>query len=218
MKSFFLCAALFAGTMLVTATPVAAQGEDDGVSFGVSDDLNSLDACDYYKYYETAPPWGMPDRYCDDLVAFDPVYYDGVWYQGPIFYRWKHGHKMHWLKGDWREETKQAPPSTIVWHDSGALNRGFKPGVFGHGGVAPRDALPERESGHGGSGAHLSTESHTTPETHSASETRTPEIHAAAPEVHTSAPESHNDTNSSHGDSSSSHASSSASSGGSPHH
>ncbi len=38
--------------------------------------------CDYYT-----PPWGYPLDYCRYQTWNQPVYYGGLWYSGPIYYR-----------------------------------------------------------------------------------------------------------------------------------
>src|SRR6185295_2443951 len=42
-------------------------------------------------------PWGHPSA-CYDYW-WDPVYVDGVWYQGPICWRWRHGVRVFFLHG-----------------------------------------------------------------------------------------------------------------------
>src|ERR1041384_4753756 len=56
-------------------------------------------SCDYYDYYE--PPWGYPPDYCNYQVWTDPVYYGGLWYGGPIYYRSYAGVNWFWLNGGW---------------------------------------------------------------------------------------------------------------------
>ena len=129
-------ALLLAGASMAGAAPAAAQA-DFGVSFGSDDPAYGFDPCDYYDYYDEPPPWGMPDEYCDYPVWFEPVFFDGLWYRGPIYYRWTHGHRHYWLNGGWRDDTWTGPrPSHIVWNDHGAhlRVRGFRPGIGFHGG------------------------------------------------------------------------------------
>ena len=90
------------------------------MSFGSDDPAYGFDPCDYYDYYDEPPPWGMPDEYCDYPVWFEPVFFDGLWYRGPIYYRWTHGHRHYWLNGGWRDDTWTGPrPSHIAWNDRG---------------------------------------------------------------------------------------------------
>ncbi|HEX4294933.1 MAG TPA: hypothetical protein VHZ29_12430 [Rhizomicrobium sp.] len=106
MKKFAkaaLGAFMLASGTLAFAGPASAQA---GISFGFGDGFYGFDSCDYYGYYDQAPPWGLPDDYCDYPVYFEPVFFDGFWYRGPIFYRWTHGHRMFWLNGGWREDSR----------------------------------------------------------------------------------------------------------------
>ena len=40
----------------------------------------------------------------DRLRTAQPVYFDGYWYRGPIYYRWNGGERMFWLNGGWRRQ------------------------------------------------------------------------------------------------------------------
>lgn len=55
--------------------------------------------CDYYT-----PPWGYPADYCHYRVWNQPVFYSGVWFNGPIYYRSVRGTNWFWLNGDWRRD------------------------------------------------------------------------------------------------------------------
>jgi hypothetical protein len=71
-------------------------------------------ACTYYDYYD--PPWGYPPDYCNYQVWTDPVYYGGLWYGGPIYYRSYAGANWFWLNGGWRrDEWRGARPGYIDW-------------------------------------------------------------------------------------------------------
>jgi hypothetical protein len=162
LGAFMLAAGVFA-----FAAPASAQV---GISFGFGDGFAVFDSCDYYDYYDQAPPWGLPDDYCDYPLYFEPVFFDGLWYRGPIFYRWTHGHRVFWLNGGWREDGRRgAPPPAIAWENRGGPLRGFRPGVDFHGGMAPyprggpwfggRGEAPGRgdfggPGGHGGGPGH----------------------------------------------------------------
>ncbi len=93
-----------------------------GISFGYDGGYFS-DPCDYYDYYDQPPPWGLPPDYCEYPVNFEPVYFGGSWYRGPIYYRWYGGGRMYWLNGGWRrDEWRGARPSSIRWSDRGGWN------------------------------------------------------------------------------------------------
>lgn len=68
-------------------------------------------ACDYYN-----PPWGYPPDYCAYQVWQDPIYFGGLWYSGPIYYRSFGGERLYWLNGGWRhDEWRGARPGRIDW-------------------------------------------------------------------------------------------------------
>jgi hypothetical protein len=54
------------GAFMLAASAAAAPAcAQVGISFGFDDGFSGLDSCDYYDYYDQAPPWGLPDDYCD---------------------------------------------------------------------------------------------------------------------------------------------------------
>ena len=62
--------------------------------------------CDYYT-----PPWGFPLDYCRYQTWNQPVYFGGLWYSGPIYYRAVSGVNWYWLNGSWcRDEWRGARP------------------------------------------------------------------------------------------------------------
>jgi hypothetical protein len=68
-------------------------------------------ACDYYN-----PPWGYPPDYCAYQVWQEPIYFGGLWYSGPIYYRSFGRERLFWLNGGWRhDEWRGARPSRIDW-------------------------------------------------------------------------------------------------------
>ena len=67
--------------------------------------------CDYYT-----PPWGFPLDYCRYQTWNQPVYFGGLWYSGPIYYRQISGVPWYWLNGRWcRDEWRGARPHNIDW-------------------------------------------------------------------------------------------------------
>lgn len=125
-------ALMLAGASIGFAAPASAD-VDVGISFG--DPVYGFDPCDYYDYYDEPPPWGLPQDYCDYPVYFEPVFFDGYWYRGPIFYRWTHGRRLFWINGGWRADSWRGPrPARITWNNHGAHLRGFRPGIGFHGG------------------------------------------------------------------------------------
>jgi hypothetical protein len=111
-----LSAVLLAGAMALGAIPASAQSV--GFSFGYGPVFS--DPCAYYDYYDQPPPWGLPPDYCDYPVYFEPVFVDGYWYRGPIYYRWQGGERLFWLNGGWRRDQWRGPRPQIRWQDRGA--------------------------------------------------------------------------------------------------
>jgi len=136
MRSFAkaaLGAAMLAGASFAMTAPASAYV---GIEFGFGGpDFTFGDPCDYYDYYDEPPPWGLPPDYCDYPVYFEPVFFDGYWYRGPIYYRWTHGRRVFWLHGGWHEDGWRGPrPPGIDWQAHGGVNHGFRPGMNMHGG------------------------------------------------------------------------------------
>jgi hypothetical protein len=115
-------ALLLAGAALFVAAPARAEVAI-GFSFGYDGGYFS-DPCDYYNYYSEPPPWGLPPDYCDYPVYFEPVFWDGYWYRGPIYYRWYGGERLFWLNGGWRRDEWRGARPSIRWTDRGGWNRG----------------------------------------------------------------------------------------------
>ncbi len=132
LSGALLGALMLAGASLAAPSPAAAQ-VDFGISFGDPD--TAFQPCDYYDYYDEAPPWGLPEDYCDYPVYDEPVYFGGTWYRGPIYYRWNHGRRLFWLNGGWREDGWRGPrPGRITWSNRGGHFRGgFHSGGSWHG-------------------------------------------------------------------------------------
>lgn len=119
--------------------------------------------CDYYS-----PPWGYPPDYCRYRVWNEPVYYGGVWFNGPIYYRTLGGVNSFWLNGGWRRDEWRGPRPQIdynrggnqFWHGEiqrGRQNQpgrdGIRGGGAGAGGISPpatggqRRPGPDRDQG-----------------------------------------------------------------------
>ena len=196
---------IFASVLLAgaaTGTPVSAQV---GISFGFDDAFTDFAPCDYYRYYEKPPPWGLPDDYCDDLVSFDPIFFDGFWYRGPIYHRHHHGKDEVWLHGGWHENNWQGRrPDAIVWQERG---QGFRADFH-----PARDGARRVEAAQGGEGAGAHVGS--SPAVHGG---EAPAIHTGgeAPSVHVATPSSGESRGG--GGSSESHGSGGNSSGGGIH-
>ena len=124
MKRLALVSALMLAGAAMFAAPAAAQSV--GFSFGYygPDYPGFGDPCDYYDYYDEPPPWGLPPDYCDYPVYFEPIFIDGYWYRGPIYYRWYGGERMFWINGRWRRDEWRGARPAIRWVDRGGLNGG----------------------------------------------------------------------------------------------
>ena len=183
---------IFAALMLSAALAPAAKADGDvGISFGYDDAFTGFDPCDYYRYYDTAPPWGLPDDYCDDLVSFDPVYYDGFWYRGPIYHHHHHGKEEFWLHGGWHEDGWSGKrPAAIAWQDRGGPLHGFRADFHpGRDARGSGEGLQHIDAVHTGAGSDA--HGGNVPGVHGAG---APAVRADAPAVHAGgdAPVAHN--------------------------
>ncbi len=97
-----------AATTLAGATLFAAAPSQAGISFsfsfgvpnGVAFSHESGGYCD---------DWGCPDAYWDMPIYYGPVFWDGHWYKGPLYYREWHGKRWYWVRGDWRRDQWRGP-------------------------------------------------------------------------------------------------------------
>jgi hypothetical protein len=144
-----LSALMLAGAMALMATPASA---DVGISFGFGGPgyVTFSDPCDYYDYYDEPPPWGLPADYCDYPVYFEPVYYDGMWYRGPIYFRWYGGQRLYWLNGGWRRDEWRGGRPDIRWEDRG----GWGHRDSGNRGAYGRDRSYDSSGGRWSGGGH----------------------------------------------------------------
>lgn len=121
-------ALMLGGAAIAVAAPAAAHtsvgisfgfgGPDYGPAYGPAYGYD--DPCAYYDYYDAPPPWGLPPGYCGYQVYYDPVFWGGSWYRGPIYYRSYGGHRQYWLNGGWRhDEWRGRRPAHIEWRSGG---------------------------------------------------------------------------------------------------
>ena len=159
-----LGAAMLAAATFATTAPASAYV---GIEFGFGGPGFAFgDPCEYYDYYDEPPPWGLPPDYCDYPVYFEPVFFGGYWYRGPIYYRWAHGRRMFWLHGGWREDGWRGPrPPGIDWQMRGGINHGFRPGMNIRGGFrgGPRPWNGGSRGGIGGPSGRPWTGDHRAP-------------------------------------------------------
>ncbi len=72
--------------------------------------------------------WGCPDDYWDFPVWYGPVYYDGAWFRGPVYYREIDGQRVFWVHGGWHADQWRGPrPSwwSASYHYGPALGFGY---------------------------------------------------------------------------------------------
>lgn len=57
-------------------------------------------------------------RVCGYGIYSEPVFIEGAWYRGPIYYRWVNGVRLFWYHGGWRRDEWRGPrPIRIEWRD-----------------------------------------------------------------------------------------------------
>jgi hypothetical protein len=98
MKRWLQTALLAAvvGGSAVAASPASAVSLSIGVNFpGVGFSYNSGGYCD---------SWGCPDYFWNYPIYYCPVYYQGRWYRGPVYYRSSRGGNLYWIHGGWRRD------------------------------------------------------------------------------------------------------------------
>lgn len=124
IRMFFGAAVTLCAAFLTTVP--ASAGVSVGISFGWDgpDYVPISDPCAYYDYYDAAPPWGLPPDYCDYPVYSGPVMWNGMWYRGPIYYRWERGVRLFWLNGGWhRNGWRGGPVPAVRWRGD---DRGYR--------------------------------------------------------------------------------------------
>src|ERR1700749_1544786 len=99
MKTFVkttLATAALAGAALFVSAPAQA-----GISFGINIGIPNAVTFNYDSggYCDD---WGCPDEYWDMPVYYGPVFYDGRWFNGPVYYRDYRGERLYWVRGAWR--------------------------------------------------------------------------------------------------------------------
>ncbi len=74
--------------------------------------------------------WGCPDEFWDYPVSYCPVYFDGEWYRGPMYYRYSRSHYYFWIHGGWHSDgwdegrpdwacsNEFGPALSYDWYDS----------------------------------------------------------------------------------------------------
>lgn len=53
--------------------------------------------------------WGCPDDFWNYPIYYCPVYYDGRWYRGPMYYRYFGNRPFFWIRGSWRRDYWNGP-------------------------------------------------------------------------------------------------------------
>src|SRR5579871_1130950 len=101
MKAFLkmtTAAAALAGAALASA-PASAQYVGVGVG-PIGFDVYSGGYCDR---------WGCPTDYWNYPIYYGPVYYDNVWYRGPVYTRVVDGERWYWIHGAWHNDQWRGP-------------------------------------------------------------------------------------------------------------
>lgn len=94
-------AAAFTGAALFAWTP--AEADEFSVHIGVPGVAFSYESggfCDR---------WGCPGDYWDYPVYYGPVFYDGAWFDGPVYYRVIGDEHIYWVHGGWHRDEWRGP-------------------------------------------------------------------------------------------------------------
>jgi len=59
--------------------------------------------------------YGCPDDFYDMPIWYGPVFYDNVWFTGPVYYRSFHGRRQYWIQGSWHYDAWHGPHPSW-WH------------------------------------------------------------------------------------------------------
>src|ERR1051326_3090948 len=99
-KAAMAAIALAGGAAL--ATPASAQsfGLGIGPNGGVTFSYDSGGYCD---------DWGCPGDFWNLPVYYGPVFWNGYWYDGPLYYRDWFGRRQFWIHGGWRYDEWRGP-------------------------------------------------------------------------------------------------------------
>lgn len=104
MKSFLKCTAaatVIAASAGMISAPARADSFNVGIGIGpVGFDIHSGGYCDR---------WGCPRTYWNYPVYYGPIYYEGGWYRGPVYYRVINGEHWYWLHGGWHRDEWRGP-------------------------------------------------------------------------------------------------------------
>jgi hypothetical protein len=66
--------------------------------------------------------YGCPDDFYDMPIWYGPVFYEGVWFAGPVYYRVTHGQRQYWIHGGWHFDTWRGPHPS--WWNAGHYRTG----------------------------------------------------------------------------------------------
>ncbi len=105
MKTYWkgVLAALALGTA-ATAAAAPAKAQDFGVTVGPHGGIGfSYDSGGY------CDDQGCPDDFWDMPVYYGPVFWDGQWFDGPVYYRDWYGRRQFWIDGGWRFDQWRGP-------------------------------------------------------------------------------------------------------------
>ena len=118
ITKYALGALMLAGTAVGLTQPASA-GVSVGIGIGIPGPAyyGPAYACD--PYYDSYDPYGCGAYYSG------PVFIDGVWFNGPLRWRFWGGRREFWTHGGWHVGSG--------WREGGFHGRGFNPGFHGGG-------------------------------------------------------------------------------------
>ena len=132
-------AAAIALMAIAAATrPAIAQdtGDSDGPPPDAANSYGPPDVpaaqCNPANPVQAMPPECMPQAYCDQYgcpddfydmpIWYGPVFYDEVWFSGPVYTRDWRGRRQYWIRGGWHYDAWHGPHPS--WWNAGHYHVG----------------------------------------------------------------------------------------------
>jgi hypothetical protein len=97
-----IASAAVAGVTMLSALPAQAASVGTGVGLG-----NGIEFS--YQSGGYCDRWGCPDEFWDYPLYYCPVFYDGTWFRGPVYFSRRHDELWYWVHGGWHRDEWDGP-------------------------------------------------------------------------------------------------------------